>query len=356
MPERLPRQLRILYELSRVVETGPYSLRGVLERISTEVQTDFGFASVRLVREDGRRALLDAALRERRAVVQDKRVAVPLLVEGRCLGFLVADRGGRDLELDDGDLDLLSALGLVAAVFIAKAEQYDELQRALEELRRVDELKDEFVAVASHELRAPIAVVHGIAATLHHRSGRLEPAQLTELHGALYEQSARLQELTEQLLDLSRVDSGRIRVELRVFHPRDLVEGLLPRLAPDRLDDVTVEIDPREEIVSDPVAVERVVGNLIGNALKYGEPPVLVRGENGDGPFRLSVEDRGPGVPPDFVPQLFERFTRADHAQRGGAGLGLAIARGFAEAVGAALAYEPAEPHGARFVLVLPHP
>jgi signal transduction histidine kinase len=354
MPDRLPRQLRILYELSRVVEAGPYSLAEVLERICTEVQRDFGFARVRLVREDGRCSLLAAALAERRAVVEDDRVAVPLLVEGRCLGFLVADRGGRELDLDGSDLDLLSAVGLVAAVFIAKAEQFDELQRALEELRRVDQLKDEFVAIASHELRAPIAVVHGIATTLHVRGEELEHPQLVELRQALYEQSTRLHELTEQLLDLSRFDSGRMPVELRAFYPRDSVEGLLPQLAPDRLADVTVDIDPREAIVSDRVAFERVVGNLIGNALRYGEPPVLVRGEDHGGPFRLSVEDRGPGVPPDFVPQLFERFTRADQTKRGGAGLGLAIARGYADAVGAELVYEPVEPHGARFVLVLP--
>src|SRR5439155_16897540 len=129
-----------------------------------------------------------------------------------------------------------------------------------------------------------------------------------------------------------RVDSGRVRVDLHVFHPRDSVEALLPLLAPDRLDYVTVDIDPGEEIVSDPVAFERVVGNLIGNALKYGEPPVLVRARNARGPFRLSVEDRGPGVPPDFVPQLFERFTRAEQAGRGGARLRLAVSRGFAQA------------------------
>jgi K+-sensing histidine kinase KdpD len=206
MPDRLPRELRILYELTRVVETGPYSLAEVLERICTEVRKDFGFARVRFVRDDSRPALLDAALAERRAVVEDDRVAVPLLVEGRCLGFLVADRGGRQLDLDGNDLDLLSAIGLVAAVFIAKAEQYDELQRALEELRRVDQLKDEFVAVASHELRAPIAVVHGIATTLHFRGEELDHAQVVELRQALYEQSARLHELTDQLLDLSRLD------------------------------------------------------------------------------------------------------------------------------------------------------
>jgi signal transduction histidine kinase len=242
----------------------------------------------------------------------------------------------------------------LSRLFIAKAEQYDELQRALEELRRIDRLKDEFVAIASHELRAPIAVVHGIATTLHLRGEELDHAQVVQLRRALYEQSARLNELTEQLLDLSRLDSGRMPVALRAFHPRDSVEGLLPQLAPGSLADVTVDIDPGEAIVSDRVAFERVVGNLIGNALSYGEPPVLVRGEHRGGPFRLSVEDRGPGVPPDFVPQLFDRFTRADNAKRGGAGLGLAIARGYADAVGAELKYEPAEPRGARFVLVLP--
>ena len=75
MPERLPRQLRILYELSRVVQTGPYSLLEVVERICTEVKKDFGFATVRVLVDDGERALLDAALHERRAVVRDEPVA-----------------------------------------------------------------------------------------------------------------------------------------------------------------------------------------------------------------------------------------------------------------------------------------
>jgi len=112
MPERLPRQLRILYELSRVVEAGPYSLAEVLERICTEVRRDFGFASVRMVWDDVRTPLLEAARHERRAVVRDGQVAVPLLVEGRCLGFLVADRGGLDLGIVEEDLDLLSVVAV----------------------------------------------------------------------------------------------------------------------------------------------------------------------------------------------------------------------------------------------------
>jgi len=87
----------------------------------------------------------------------------------------------------------------------------------------------------------------------------------------------------------------------------------------------------------------------------HGAPPVFVRGRELDGTFRLAVEDRGPGVPHHFVPRLFERFTRADETPRGGtgAGLGLAIAHEFAEAVGAELDYEQAEPRGARFVFAV---
>ena len=340
----------MLYELARVVAVGPYSLDEVLRRICTQVQTEFGFADVRLVRgaDD---ALLDTALVMRRAVAEAGRVAVPLLVEGRCLGHLVGE--GCSRELDELDLHVLSTVGLVAAVFVAKAEQYEELQRALDELRRTDELKDQFVSIASHELRTPIAIVYGIAQTLSIRGDGLPHAQMLELREALLQQSGRLRDLTDQLLDLSRFDAGRMTVRPRTFNPHDSVEALLPRIAPDRLDDVRVEIDPRVELVSDPDAFERVVGNLIGNALKYGLPPVLVRGRDGSGIFRLDVEDRGPGVPGEFVPHLFERFTRANES-RGGAGLGLAIAHEFADAIGAELDYEQAEPRGARFTFAVP--
>jgi signal transduction histidine kinase len=352
MPERLPRELRVLYELARVVAVGPYSLNEVLVRVTGAMKDEFGFAAVDLVR-DGEDLLLDTALAQRRAVTDDGRVAIPLLVEGRCFGYLVGD--GRP-GLEEADLHLLTTLGLVAGVFIAKAEQYEELQRALEELRRLDELKDEFISIASHELRTPVSVMHGIVTTLYRRGGLLDRGQAEELREAVLVQSARLRDLTEQLLDLSRLDSGRIRVDAAPFSPLEAVETLLPRIAPDRLDEVRVEIDPRLELVSDSHAFERIVANLIGNALKYGEPPVLVQGSDREGGFSLCVEDHGPGVPREFVPHLFERFTRAHGARHsaGGAGLGLAIAHEFADAVGAHLGYEPAEPRGARFVLSLP--
>jgi signal transduction histidine kinase len=92
------------------------------------------------------------------------------------------------------------------------------------------------------------------------------------------------------------------------------------------------------------------------NALRYGSAPVVVSAQRSDSHFRLAVEDRGPGVAPEFVPDLFERFTRSEDSRHraGGSGLGLAIARSYAQAHRGDLFYEPAQPHGARFQLVLP--
>jgi signal transduction histidine kinase len=92
------------------------------------------------------------------------------------------------------------------------------------------------------------------------------------------------------------------------------------------------------------------------NALRYGAPPVTVSAEQTDHHLRLAVEDCGRGVPPEFVPDLFERFSRAgvSHDRTPGTGLGLAIARSYARAHGGDLLYEDAKPHGARFLLVLP--
>lgn len=215
---------------------------------------------------------------------------------------------------------------------------------------------NDFVSIASHELRTPISVVHGIAMTLHARADALDDEQLHALLGTLVRQTDRLQDLADQLLDLSRIDAGTASGRTERFHPRECLEELLPRIAADRLDDVRVLVDKDCELVADALAFERVAANLIVNALRYGEAPVLVSSENGKD-FRLVVEDRGEGVEPDFVPHLFERFSRSDETRRAGApgaGLGLSIASTYAAVLGGHLEYEDAEPRGARFTLSLP--
>ena len=219
---------------------------------------------------------------------------------------------------------------------------------------RADRLTYEFVSIASHELRAPIAVVHGIAVTLDARVDELPEEQVHALLGQLVVQTDRLRDLADQLLDLSRIESGAAVGPSELFEPSELLAELVSRIAGDRATDVRVLVEPGCTLV-DPVAFERVATNLILNALRYGAPPVEVRVE-GD-PRRLIVEDRGPGVAPEFVPRLFERFSRSDESRRSaapGAGLGLSIASAYANALGGELSYEPAQPRGARFTLSLP--
>jgi len=402
MPERrLSRELRIVYELAREVGSASFDVDEMLERICSEIRSAFGFERALLVRVNLEQRtvysvvqhgvdwpgdqwlLLDKfpfhtqALEAEMAVfVKDARreaalpstlierfhvrsiVAVPLIVEGACLGFIVGDRrgGGGQFDLTEDELVFLTALGSIAAVFIARADQYSELQGALDELRQLDEAKDQFISIATHELRTPISVVHGVASTLQHHGPNLTMEQVLELRETLYKQTARLRDLAEQLLDLSKLDSGAVVITSERFNPRQRLEELLPRIVPDRLADVTLDVEPGMELESDPHAFERIMANLVVNAVEYGSPPVSI-GAKQNASIRIFVDDRGSGVDPEFVPRLFDRFTRSEESwdrKKEGAGLGLAIAQAYARSLGGDLTYTQLEPTGSRFTLELP--
>ena len=371
----LSSELRAFHELAQATQ-GAHAVRDLLERICASLAESFAFDRVVISRSgqdlDGETApvaaygaspeeagelprtaeddpLVRRALAEESAVLGADLLVVPLITGGRRLGFLVADRGGRSFDLAREELDLLTTLGALAAVFLEKAIAH-------EELRELDELKAQFVALASHELRTPAAVVHGIAQTLHVRGDELSPGQLRELRKTLHEQTDRLRRLVDQLLDLSRLEATGGRIQPRPVLIRQRVDELVLMVAGERAPEVSVEVEPELEEVLDPGAFDRIVSNLIVNAFRYGAPPVSVRAERRDRHFRLRVEDHGGGVPPEFVPRLFERFTRGSASQReqGGAGLGLAIAKSYANAHGGDLFYRELEPHGACFELVVP--
>jgi len=229
---------------------------------------------------------------------------------------------------------------------------------AQEELRRLDEMKTNFIALASHELRTPAAVIYGISSTLQLRGRELAEEQIADLRRALYEQSDRLRRLVDQLLDLSRLEAKAIRIRPEPIRVRTRVEELVASLVPDQAASIELIVSAELEAVSDLDAFDRIVSNLITNAFRYGDPPVKIQAERQDRHFRLAVEDSGGGVNPEFVPQLFERFTRSEESVKNaeGAGLGLSIAQSFARAQGGDLIYKPIEPSGACFELVLPYP
>jgi signal transduction histidine kinase len=255
------------------------------------------------------------------------------------------------------EFDLLRRLGGFAYLALDRARLFAQEREARVALERADEVKSQFIALASHELRSPAAVIHGIASTVYLRGHALTDEQLQKLRRTLFEQTSRLSRLVDQLLDLSRLEAAAIPIEPEPVPVRSRVEELVQAQAPDNADDVDIHVPPDLEAVVDPTAFDRIVANLITNALRYGEPPVRIEAEQRDRHFRLAVEDRGRGVEPEFVPRLFERFSRSSDREEveGGAGLGLAIAQSYAHAHGGELLYEEAQPHGARFEVVIPH-
>lgn len=266
-------------------------------------------------------------------------LGVPLVARDKVIGVLHVGTL-HPYGFTDDDVDLLQLVAERAALGI-------ERSRVHEEMVRLDEMKMNFVAIASHELRTPATSVYGLLTTLRARKHELDEAQRDELEEAAWEQSDRLRRLIEQLLDLSRLDAAAVEVK-----PKPLVlERLLTNLVGTGVD-VFIEVDPLLAVVADPLVIDRVVTNLVTNALLHGAPPVQVRAQLRDRHLRISVADHGAGVPEELVPRLFERFERGG-GSGAGTGLGLAIAKAYANAHGGDLMYEPG-PEGARFELVLP--
>jgi signal transduction histidine kinase len=270
-------------------------------------------------------------------------LGAPLLARGEAIGVVhVGTLAPRKFTRED--VHLLQLVADRAGLAIERARLY-------ENLLRLDQLKLDFVAVASHELRTPATSVYGITATLRERGDSLPAEQRAELQEALWEQADRLRRLVEQLLDLSRLDARALSIDPQRLRVRAVVDDVVAALARHRPADVIVEVDSELDAVLDPVAFDRALSNLLSNALRHGAPPVLVTAERRDRHLRVAVEDAGPGVPEELVPRLFDRFERGDEGF--GSGLGLAIARAYAHAHGGDIVYD-VRPRGARFELVLP--
>lgn len=272
-------------------------------------------------------------------------LGVPLIAHGDVLGVIhVGTLHPRDFTRLD--IELLGVVADRVALGVERALIYDELIR-------LTQVQRDFVALAAHELRTPATTVFGLVATLQGRSD-LPEEQVTELQETLFHQADRLRRLVEQLLDLSRLDSAAARLAPQRIKLRLQLEEIVGSIAPG---EVTVDVPSDLEVMVDPATIERVVGNLVANAVNHGQPPVLLTAEQRDRHLRIAVQDEGEGVSAEFIPFLFERFRRSEET-RGvssvGSGLGLAIARAYARAHGGDIIYSPVAPSGARFELVLP--
>jgi PAS domain S-box-containing protein len=238
----------------------------------------------------------------------------------------------------------------------------EDAERARAEAETANRVKDQFLATLSHELRTPVHAIAGWTQIL--RSGQLDAAGRSRALDVI-ERNARLQaQLIGDLLDISRVISGKLRLEMRPAYPLEIVEAALASVRPAaEAKEVRVErtLDPGAgPVLADPGRLEQIVVNLLGNAVKFTPRGgwVEIRLEEGDGEARIQVRDDGEGIEPELLPHVFDFFWQADASttrRQGGLGLGLAIVRQLVELHGGAIsAASPGKGGGATFTVSLP--
>ncbi len=220
------------------------------------------------------------------------------------------------------------------------------------ELERVGRFRSRLVSVLAHDVRSPLTAIRGSASTLLRLRGRLAPDEEDDLLRGIDRQVSRLLRLATGLLDLARLEEGRL-----VLHPReiDLRAAVREALAAaDPEGRIALAVESGIRVVVDPERIDQVLVNLATNCLRHGEPPFRVEAAREEGWVALSFVDAGPGVPPERRAELFEPFRNAD--ARSSVGLGLWIVRMLVEAHGGSVTYEPNRPRGARFSVRLPVP
>ncbi|GAC1334329.1 MAG: hypothetical protein NVSMB17_15830 [Candidatus Dormibacteria bacterium] len=255
------------------------------------------------------------------------------------------------LTLGAGSVAVVAVAGVLASIVVGRL--LARLEASFEGLRR-------FTADASHELRAPLALMRNQVEVA--RTRERSPAEYSALLAQLDDELRHLTAISDQLLLLARADARALAPVVEVVDVADLVSEVGQRWATRAAAaDVGIEVDAPDsgELRAQPDLLRQVLDNLVDNALRYAPAGSAVRlsARERGGSWVIDVADTGPGVPAELRPRLFERFTRSDAARdpaSGHAGLGLAVSAAIAEAHGGSLVLADSHPGGSTFRLVLP--
>jgi two-component system sensor histidine kinase KdpD len=255
---------------------------------------------------------------------------------------------------------LLETFAAQTALAVERVALAEEAQQA--RLRsETERLRSSLLSAVSHDLRTPLAAITGSASALVEGGDRLDPSTRRELAQAIQDEADRLGRLVQNLLDMTRLESGGIQAGKDWHSLEEVVGSALARMETALGErPVVTALPPDLPLVPmDPLLVEQVLINLLDNAVKYTPPdtPVEISAVVEDHAVAVTVADRGPGLGPGEAERVFEKFVRGRAgASRSGAGLGLAIARGIVEAHGGGMTAEARAGGGARFRFWLPLP
>jgi signal transduction histidine kinase len=248
---------------------------------------------------------------------------------------------------------------VLAGPLLATALYQRWIHGALDRLREFDRLKDEFIAIVSHELRTPLTSVYGAAVTL--RKHELDDTRRNQLLDIVSTESARLGRLLDDILWVSRLDSGRAQTFITRVEPLELVSDVVDATRTHLPPGLSLEYrhdSASQPVAADPDRLRQVLVNLMENAVKYsGEGRIEVRVQPQYGTTRFTVRDEGRGIPVDEVERIFEKFYRLDPNMTegvGGTGLGLYICRELIEGMRGQIWANSELGKGSTFIFELP--
>jgi signal transduction histidine kinase len=276
------------------------------------------------------------------------------------VGYLAASIFARRIRRLERAADRIASGDFSEPVVDSARDELGQLAEAFERMRQrlaqLEHARREFIANASHELRTPLFSLGGFLELM--ADEELDPATQAEFLATMREQVERLTKLATELLDLSRLDAGRLTVEREPVDLAALAETLADEfraVARSSRHQLSVQAEEPVEGLGDDERALQIGRILVENALVHTPPGTPVRLGTGrrDGSVELTVEDEGPGIPAEHAGQVFDRFYRIEGSVASGSGLGLAIARELAELMGGSVELDASEGR-TRFVLVLP--
>ncbi|HEX8002004.1 MAG TPA: ATP-binding protein [Mycobacteriales bacterium] len=281
---------------------------------------------------------------------------VPLITEGRAIGALQIDSPVPDAWDEEDRLLLMSFTPIVAAA-VQNARVYARERAALRRLEELDQRHRDFVAIVSHELRTPLTAVMGYTDTVLTYQDSLDQESIFKLVERSRVSAGRLAALVEELLELSVIQRGELRLSLAPVDVPALVRGVVSRFENGR---VAVDVpETLPQVVTDAERLAQVLGNLLSNAVKFSPPdaPIEVSARCADDLLELRVADRGIGISPEDLDRVFERFVQLERAnvrKIGGIGIGLYVVRQVCDALGATVSAESEVGAGSTFVVRVP--
>ncbi|MBN1596324.1 PAS domain S-box protein [candidate division FCPU426 bacterium] len=291
-------------------------------------------------------------------------VAVPLRAKGAIQGVMTLFSKMERKVLEE-EWDIFMAIGVQAGWAIENAWLYEQVREDVVKLKEVDRIKTEFIATISHELRTPLTSIIGFLSYANTALEKYDPKKLHRYINIALENGQKLSNMIEDLLAMQKLDSGTLSLHYEKISLYELFEeisvDLGPQLQMKEQDLVMDLVESLPPLTADREQIERALTNLVVNAVKFSEGPGTItlsaRHLPEKAQYMLAVSDTGIGMSPEVQQRIFERFFQAENAltrRKGGAGLGLTIAKRIIEMHHGVLEVE-SEPHcGSRFIIFLP--